>query len=142
MNKKISKKENRSLYWTGWILLGACALIYALARYLHLNYLDYALPCFFHKYTGYYCPGCGGTRAVIALFHGNFLRAAWYHPLVPYGAVLYLWFMVSNTIEILSGERWKIGMHFRETYLYIALGILAVNWVIKNVLLAVWGICI
>ena len=48
--------------------------------------------------------------------------------------------MVSNTIEILSGNRWKIGMRFREGYLYTALGILAVNWIFKNILLAVWGI--
>ena len=53
---------------------------------------------------------------------------------------MYVWFMVSNTIEILSGNRWKIGMRFSEGYLYTALGILAVNWIFKNILLAVWGI--
>ena len=32
--------------------------------------------CPFHAVTGWYCPGCGGTRAIIALFHGD-VAAAW-----------------------------------------------------------------
>ena len=29
--------------------------------------------CQFHKWTGLYCPGCGDTRAVIALMNGDVL---------------------------------------------------------------------
>lgn len=31
--------------------------------------------CAFHKLTGLYCPGCGATRALYALLHGNFSLA-------------------------------------------------------------------
>jgi hypothetical protein len=31
--------------------------------------------CQFHKATGLNCPGCGATRALYALLHGNFPRA-------------------------------------------------------------------
>ena len=27
--------------------------------------------CLFHEWTGLYCPGCGGTRALYALLHGD-----------------------------------------------------------------------
>ena len=32
-------------------------------------------PCQFHALTGFYCPGCGGTRAVYQLLHGRILLA-------------------------------------------------------------------
>jgi hypothetical protein len=32
--------------------------------------------CAFHKLTGLYCPGCGSTRAIHALLHGDVASAA------------------------------------------------------------------
>ena len=40
-------------------------------------------PCLFHLATGYYCPGCGGTRAITSLLHGQILNSFLYHPVVP-----------------------------------------------------------
>jgi hypothetical protein len=39
-------------------------------------------PCAFHKLTGWYCPGCGMTRAAHALLHGRCAEAFGYNPLV------------------------------------------------------------
>jgi hypothetical protein len=33
-------------------------------------------PCLWHALTGYYCAGCGSSRAVHALVHGEVWRAA------------------------------------------------------------------
>lgn len=38
-------------------------------------------PCVFRKATGIYCPGCGSTRALRALFEGDFFAALRYNPL-------------------------------------------------------------
>ena len=32
-------------------------------------------PCFFHRVTGLYCPGCGSTRALHCLLHGEVREA-------------------------------------------------------------------
>lgn len=38
------------------------------------------IPCIFHWLTDRVCPGCGMTRACIALTHGHFVDAWRYHP--------------------------------------------------------------
>jgi len=49
--------------------------------------------CMLHKYTGFYCPGCGSTRAVIALLHGDILLSLRQNPmivtLIVCGVILY-----------------------------------------------------
>ena len=52
---------------------------------LNLNF-----PCLFHLVTGYYCPGCGGTRAIASLLHGQLFRSFLYHPVILYTAFLFL----------------------------------------------------
>lgn len=68
------------------------------------------------------------------------MRSFLYHPVVPYGAAVYTWFMVSHTIEYLSKGRWRIGMRYTDNYLYGAIAIIIVQWVLKNMIKAVWGI--
>ena len=59
---------------------------------------------------------------------------------MPYVAVLAGWFMISQTIERISGGRLKIGMHFREIYMWIAIAIIVINCLVKNLALIVWNI--
>ena len=53
-------------------------------------------------HLGGYCPGCGGTRALIALAHGNLGQALWYHPpvVVTLGNV---------ALKALAGKGYTIG---------------------------------
>jgi len=98
------------------------------------------MPCIFLLITGLYCPGCGGTRAVEALFQGKLLLSVWYHPLVLYTAVLYVAFMGSHTLELfIPGFK---GLKFHNWYVYAALVIVIVNCIVKNILLQGFGISI
>lgn len=40
----------------------------------------HALPCFYKKYLGIECPGCGMQRALIELFRGNIADSFHYYP--------------------------------------------------------------
>ena len=93
-----------------------------------------------HAYTGYYCPGCGGTRATFALLHGHLIRSFVLHPFVPYTAVFGGWFMLSQTLQRISRGRLHIGMHFRPLYMWLALAIIVVNCIVKNMLILFCGI--
>lgn len=41
-----------------------------------------AIPCLFYEITGWYCPGCGISRMLLALGRGEFYQAFRYNPLL------------------------------------------------------------
>lgn len=133
MMGKRAKTLEEQLYLIGLVFLvagGAAVFIYLKI------YLPNAspIPCVLHRFTGLYCPGCGGTRAVIALLEGHLLQSLWYHPLVLYTVVIYGGFMLTQTLERIPFCRCK-GWRFREWHLYGALVIIVINCILKNILL-------
>lgn len=120
------------LYRTGLGLLLAAPFVVIAYRYLRVRLPFLAMPCLLRTFTGYYCPGCGGTRAVYALLHRQLWRSFCYHPLVPYGVAVYLWFMISHTIEKVSRHRLRVGMKWNPKWLWAALVILILNVLVKD----------
>lgn len=43
---------------------------------------DIGIPCMFHMITGFYCPGCGATRAIRELTRFNIYQAFRYNALI------------------------------------------------------------
>ncbi len=136
--KKLLSTEEY-LYRTGWVLLP----IGIIGAFLITNWLVPLLPesseCLFWKFWGIYCPGCGGTRSLLALFRGDFLQSAWYHPLVMYVVLMYAWFMLSHTLEKLRVPLIK-GMKFEVWIMYGMVVVLVLNCILKNVLKFGFGI--
>ncbi len=91
-------------------------------------------PCLFHQISGYYCPGCGGTRAVRALISGQLLRAVYLHPFVPYAAFVYLYFMITQTMERASRGKLRVGLRYHNGIVWIAVCLIIGNFLIKNML--------
>lgn len=139
---RTDKKIDLCFYIAGWVCI-TLAVFFAIAvKYRLFRFLGPVPPCSLHTLTGYYCPGCGGTRAVIALFHGHPLRSLYYHPIVIYTALVGGWFMISQTIERASRGKIAIGMHYRDLYMWIALLIIVLNCLIKNLILALTGVAL
>ena len=139
MKRERSLEDN--LFYLGSIFLGISLVAGALFYYVLLPQLSLP-PCVLYTYFGLYCPGCGGTRAFISLLHGHFLQSLWYHPLVPYSALLFGAFMITQALARLTRFRYFHGLRFHNWYLYAALGIVGVNFILKNVFLLVWGIAL
>lgn len=77
------------------ILLPLVALVMLCYLFFHNPVEKSIFPkCIILKYTGLYCPGCGGTRATYYLAHGDLLKAFGFNQLyvifLPFMAYLYI----------------------------------------------------
>lgn len=86
--------------------------------------------CQFHRLTGLNCPGCGGTRALYALLHGNFFTALHDNALLVFGlaatGLRCAWFAVNQKRGRTSGE------FFPAKFLWPLLAIVVVFTVLRN----------
>ncbi len=117
------------------VIVAACAVLWSCWPAFR-SAVD--VPCWFYEATGLYCPGCGGTRAVRLLLHGQIGASLWSHPLVLPGAALFAVFMISQTAQRLSRGRVR-GMRWHDAYLWAALAVIFGNWIIKNALMLALG---
>ncbi len=65
-----------------------------------LNFIKeiFSSECFLRTHWGIYCPGCGGTRALVALMQGKIIQSIKYNPIT----ILFLidFFTMSTLKEI------------------------------------------
>ncbi len=139
--KRIITCPEDGLFLAGWLILAAIILLATIKKCIfpEVNIIASMFPCYIYETTGFLCPGCGGSRSVAALLRGEVLTSLINFPLVVYGAGMYLWFMISQTLQRVSGNRLKIGLRWRHGYLWVALVILIGHFVLKNVYFIVTG---
>jgi len=143
--KKFFRNRSPQAYRTiedDFFFLGILLAVFIAAAALLSLLLQYQIqlpPCWFHLITGYYCPGCGGTRALRALFHGHLWQAVWFHPFVPYTIAVYLYFMATQTVERISRKRFRIGMHYHNWLVWTAVALVLGNFLLKNILHYLYG---
>ena len=135
MNQKYGihniERVSRYCYYAG-LGAGVFGLVcMALISILGIPISQLIPPCVFYTTTGYYCPGCGGTRAVIALLHGRFLISLYYHPFVLYMTVYYMMYESSHTLDLIAHGKIK-GMRLCPPYFYVGIALILVQWIGKN----------
>lgn len=119
-------------YAAGWAIIGVVVLAFVVSMILQIPITELFPPCMLYTLTGWYCPGCGGTRAMNYLVHGRVIISFLYYPFVPFATIGGLWFMISQTIDRIVGRKFKAVMHFRMIYVYIAIALIVINFLVKN----------
>ena len=137
--KKLIKKfcENDTetmLYWTSIVVVLVTGLIYG----VHVWFVNYTgryelLECKLKAYVGIDCPGCGGTRALANLFRGKVFTAIYYNAFAVYGAIVYGLFFLTQTLQRITKGK-MAGIKFRMIYLWIAIVILVVQYILKLII--------
>ena len=131
MKKKRSAEE--ILYRLGWISIGVLLMGLIMIKLFPEFFSKWMIPCPFYLITGYYCPGCGGTRAIKYLLSGHILKSLYYHALIPYLGIGGTIFMISHTLSHITKGKIR-GIKFYSIYVYLMGGILLVQFILKNVM--------
>lgn len=114
-----------------WIILGALAGGYIVWRFALGSPTISA--CWFYSHFHIYCPGCGGTRSVIALAHGQLRKSLYYYPAVPFTVCSAAVYLLSQTIWRIRGKRGWV-LHYRPLWLRVLLILILGNCILRNVL--------
>lgn len=102
--KTDAKRFHRHWLVLGAVILGATTILFFFPPEQYAFYPQ----CFFHKVTGWDCPGCGGLRAVHQLTHGHF-AAAW--KLNPLAVILLPLLAYEAAIRLGRERRWPTFIH-------------------------------
>lgn len=112
-------------------MMGAALLLIAF-MVSHTIGLTGKLPqCYFLKKTGLFCPACGGTRAVEALMHGSVIKSLKMHPIVLYGTVCAMLFVIGEIISRLAHYRPGI-MRARAIHFLVGVSLFGLHFYLQN----------
>ena len=99
------------------------------SKLIYYDYINLGA-CGLRESTGIPCPGCGGTRATIAYFNGQWLSALSYNPLA-FG-FCFIWSL--QGLNLLSYRFFKTRVHVRWRYFSYSARVIAaaavflLNW--------------
>jgi Protein of unknown function (DUF2752) len=93
---------DKRIQWLVIVEVGACVAV--LAHVADPSNGRFFPPCPFHALTGLYCPGCGTTRALHQLSHGNIGAAMRLNPLALVLLPVLAYSFFSFTLEAFKGK--------------------------------------
>ncbi len=127
-----SRRNIATLIPAGITFLALCGLLFV-ARFW--EYLPLKPPgCNFRKITGIPCIGCGGTRCMMALSHGDVVKSFLFNPIIFLGIVtIIVWFAVALRRYLLRIEPSPLTdrqLGIRRIFLKFGLPVLVLlNWI-------------
>ena len=125
MIKILNKKEKiQFAVMSVFLVIGIFAWVYLIRKDIYFSRAG--MPeCFIHYITGYYCPGCGGTRAFDCFIHGQWIRSFFYHPAVLVAFILFMNTYIRYVISKFKNDRKYVRAINLGTVIYIDFFILA-----------------
>lgn len=88
-------------------------------------------PCPFRALTGLWCPGCGTTRALYALLHGDLAGAFGLNPLMVV-ALPYLGYYAASYASLGLRGRALANLFGSPLFAWLALWVILAYWILRN----------
>jgi hypothetical protein len=117
------------------VLLAAAVIPWAtsiLYRYSPAEH-DFYPRCVFHWLTGWHCPGCGATRCLYSLLHGDLAQALAYNPLFLIASPFLIYGGLRLGYEMATGKKAPGKIHTPTWTMPVVLAILLAFWIARNI---------
>jgi len=89
------------------------------------------LVCPFRALTGFTCPGCGSTRCLHRLLHGDLVGAFEFNPLLILSLPFLLYALMRYTKAAIR-ERPLKGNQLNSKYIWLLFGVIMFFWIYRN----------
>jgi hypothetical protein len=87
--------------------------------------------CPFRALTGFTCPGCGSTRGMHQLLHGNLGAAFELNPLLLLALPFLLYALLLYSYRVMSGQPFQHNK-LAPKYIYTIFGVVLFFWIFRN----------
>ena len=145
MRRLLSEKEKRTRK-------RACLLSFLLPLFAAVMVFGYAalflfcerrgIPlfrCILKEKFGFYCPGCGGSRALLSLLRGDFVSSFYFYPAMIPAALLLFDLYVRLVVTAVTGD-WRAASSFRFRAFYAVFAIVLLTFLVRGLLWFGFGI--
>ena len=115
------------------LLLGFAASLVVIAVFYILSRNGVGIPCLFRKLTSFACPGCGNSRAALALLQLDVPAAFRYNPMFLLEFFYLLWVLFYASKAYLQGKSFS----YKPPYPWLDIILLIVIflwWPIRNLI--------
>jgi hypothetical protein len=87
--------------------------------------------CPFRMLTGFTCPGCGSTRGLHRLLHGDIPSAFEFNPLMVVAIPFLFYALVRYTVAAMRGQ--PLQRHYIDAkYIWAVLAVIMAFWIFRN----------
>jgi hypothetical protein len=117
------------------IIVISTTVLLSIVLYLSVYplYGEYFPKCFFYTFTGLYCPGCGTQRAIVALLHGDILKALRENFLAVSAFPFLIYSFVILCLKTFSGKHLDSKIFYSPLFVKIVLIMVITFAVIRNI---------
>lgn len=126
-NSAFPARKKHFYYFVGF------AVLFLIGYLLLVVFTDIRIQCPFKSITGLQCPGCGMTRMIIAMLHGNFAAALRANPLAFATLPLLAAYAGINIFSFFKKQRWNAEPWMSVTNRVIAV-VLAAYGLLRNLI--------
>lgn len=121
-----------------FLLIAVNALIFLLsASYAYLVYKaagEEVIKCAFKRIFHIYCPGCGGSRALLYLFTLDFIRAFFAFPPIYVLLFFLIYLDIRAILSIVKNEK-RYFSEFNLNILIVIPAFILLNFLVRNIFL-------